>query len=216
MDLGPLFPPSPARHREGLDAPTPTVRPRGGVFYGEHHGLDHRHPSRNPKHFQHLALSERHRLWGFNVPCLDLDFLLTEFSTCQAVALVDYKYAESIVRQVPDTAGIRTLRNLAHRANLPAWVAFYRPESWTIQVWCLNDQARAIFGDDWFIPLDEVDYVETLYGMRGLPMPEEVRALVNHTGNRIRGQAVPARRLAKKKIRPTVGRLCHPKPRARG
>jgi len=173
-------------------------------------------PLRNPKHFQHLALSERHRLWGFNVPCLDLDFLLTEFSTCQAVALVDYKYAESIVRQVPDTAGIRTLRNLAHRANLPAWVAFYRPESWTIQVWCLNDQARAIFGDDWFIPLDEVDYVETLYGMRGLPMPEEVRALVNHTGNRIRGQAVPARRLAKKKIRPTVGRLCHPKPRARG
>ena len=171
---------------------------------------------RDPKHFQHFALSERHRLWGYNVPCLDLDFLLTEYSACQPVGLCDYKFAESIVRQVPETAGIRTLRNLASRANLPAWIAFYRPESWTIQVWCLNDQARAIFGQDWFNPFDEVDYVEKLHDLRGLEMPDEVRALVNHTGNRIRGQAAPERRLAKKRVRPTVARLCHPKRRARG
>ena len=37
------------------------------------------------------AISLRHRLWGWDCPCVDIDFLLIEFDKSLPVALVEYK-----------------------------------------------------------------------------------------------------------------------------
>ena len=50
----------------------------------------------NEQHFKRDAwLSGRHRVWGSNVPAMDLDFILAEYDKCVPVALIDYKHQRS-------------------------------------------------------------------------------------------------------------------------
>ena len=40
-------------------------------------------------------ISARHRLWGFNCPSVDLDFLLVEYHLGKPVGLVEYKHYQA-------------------------------------------------------------------------------------------------------------------------
>ena len=172
-------------------------------------------------HFRDWRLSERHRdFYGEHCPMVDLDFAVAEYDHSLPVALVEYKHALRRKESVREDAGIKTFRSLADMAGLPCWVAYYRPDGWSYQVVPLNAGAKAIFGDDDFIPLTETEYVEALHKVRGREVPAHILPPLNETlGRNRKGITVGpfARpRLGKKRIRPTVARLCHPKRRARG
>lgn len=134
-------------------------------------------------------LSERHRLWGGDCPMADLDFVVTEFDNCRPMALVEYKHCSpSGHSTIKETAQIKTIRALADMACLPAWVAFYRPWTWSFKIAPLNDKARILWQDaEDYIIVTESEYVETLYNLRGRRLPKIVAAKLNETHETLPG-----------------------------
>ena len=68
-------------------------------------------------------LSAKHRRWGYNVPAVDIDFLLIEYDQAKAQAVIEYRHANGIIRQ--DTS-IKAITDLADRAGLPFFIVRYR------------------------------------------------------------------------------------------
>jgi hypothetical protein len=130
-------------------------------------------------------LGLRHRLYGFEVPAVDVDFLLCEYSNNLPKALIEYKHRSAASErckwngnQVPRIlfkSAIATLRMLAERACLPFYVAFY-DEDWTYEVYQLHDAERYCVHRHDFT---ETEYVEFLYKLRGMKMPEELHGKLN-------------------------------------
>jgi len=112
-------------------------------------------------------ISEHHRTWGFDCPCVDLDFLVVEYNCGRAVALVEYKRFNARVQNYRH----KTYEALAHLANghsdgpLPLMVAYYWPDIWAFKVMPLNRTAGEWFGVNETIT--EREYVTRLYRMRG-------------------------------------------------
>ena len=55
-------------------------------------------------------LSAKHRRWGYDVPAVDIDFLLVEYDRAKVQALIEYRHANGQVRQ--DTS-IKAITDLA-------------------------------------------------------------------------------------------------------
>ncbi len=124
--------------------------------------------------------SIRHRLYGKDCPMADLDgFIWYEYHNRRVAALVEMKYWTTDARKVMDSANTAALRDLAQRADLPAWICFYDPARWVYRVETLNDQAREIFVGKRYHT--EREYVEALYRVRGMDAPKEVLDRVNAT-----------------------------------
>jgi hypothetical protein len=78
----------------------------------------------NEQHFKRDAwLSGRHRVWGRDVPAMDLDFILAEYDRCVPMALIDYKHEHGAINF--QSANIRTLVALGDMAGLPAFIVRY-------------------------------------------------------------------------------------------
>ena len=117
-------------------------------------------------------ISQRHRLWGFNCPAVDIDFLVVEYNVGKPVAIVDYKHYQA---SAPDLSHptYRALLELADIAQLPFLIAFYWPESWAFKITPVNEFARAHFADNEM--LTERDYVERLYKLRRLVLAKHLK-----------------------------------------
>lgn len=89
-------------------------------------------------------ISLRHRLWGFNCPAVDLDFVMLEYNHGKPCALIEYKHKRA--RQPdPSHATYRALVDFADKYSekpLPCLVAFYDPDNWTFRVIPLNEPSR--------------------------------------------------------------------------
>ena len=115
-----------------------------------------------------LALSQRHRVWGFNCPAVDLDFLMVEYNIGKPVGLIDYK---QYLARMPDLQHptYRALVDLADRdPPLPFLIAFYWPDIWAFRACPVNATAQGWFGHDEV--LCERDFVRRLYRMRRLTL----------------------------------------------
>lgn len=93
-------------------------------------------------------ISQRHRLWGWNCPGVDLDFVMAEYNHGLPVAIVEYKANGAFI---PDFnhATYRALRALADRYRddpLPFLVAFYDPTAWWFRVMPVNQRAMQHYG----------------------------------------------------------------------
>jgi hypothetical protein len=78
----------------------------------------------NEQHFKRDAwLSGRHRVWGSNVPAMDLDFILAEYDRCVPIALIDYKHERATINL--ESANSRTLTALGDMAGIPAFIVRY-------------------------------------------------------------------------------------------
>ena len=120
---------------------------------------------------QTLALGKRHRVWGWDCPALDIDFLAIEYDQGEPVALVEYKMPGALMK--PSHPSIRAARSLADRASVPFFVVRYDPVDWSWwMVNPLNEKARE------YIPerrlMSEVDYVGMLYHLRGKDIPQDL------------------------------------------
>lgn len=122
------------------------------------------------------ALSARHRQYGFNCPALDVDFLLTEYTSGKSVAVVDYKACDAGEPAPISRANRSALCSLA--ASLPAFVAYYWRDPMRYVLVPLNQSAAMVVGSpcEW---LTEYEWVQRLYAMRGLSiradMPSDER-----------------------------------------
>ena len=133
-------------------------------------------------------LGLRHRLYGFDLPAVDIDFLLCEYSSNIPLALIEYKHRSTgaercewngtHVPRILFKSAITTLRRLSERMRLPFFVVFYCDEEWSYEVFHLFDP-----GDKHCITkttLTELEFVRFLYKLRGMKMPEELHGKLNH------------------------------------
>lgn len=117
-------------------------------------------------------ISNRHRMWGFNCPAVDLDFLMVEYNLGKPVGLIEYKHARA---QLPDLkhATYRALIELADIAGLPFCVAFYWPEVWAFRVYPVNETARKHFAAP-HEDFNERQFVARLYRIRYLAVGDDL------------------------------------------
>lgn len=119
-------------------------------------------------------LSARHRLWGFDCPAIDLDFVLAEYDFGKPKALIDYKLRSSLDETPPASANLGTLARLGEMARLPAFIAYYRnTPRWQFRVFEINNIALGWLDQNGQL-LDEDDYVRWLYRLRGREAPPHV------------------------------------------
>lgn len=122
------------------------------------------------------ALSFRHRLWGYDAPGVDVDWLLIEYDNAAPVALIDYKQTNSPRVGQPVDANSRAIGNLAERATVPAFVVRYQQsgDGWEFFVIAnpLSTYASGLMPSN--RRLDEVGYVRWLYELRGRNVPASV------------------------------------------
>lgn len=118
-------------------------------------------------------LSARHRtVWGFDMPMVDIDFLVAEYDKSIPVALVEYKWESRTPRL--SGANYKTLRELADRARIPFFVCGYKGDFTKWYVYAGNKLALEALGatyKEW----TEEQYVAFLYKLKGLTIPENVR-----------------------------------------
>jgi hypothetical protein len=118
-----------------------------------------------------MALSNRHRKWGWDCPAVDLDFLFLEYDKGQPVAIVEYKH-EKAAPHYASHPTYQAMINLGTRAKVPVFAARYKEDFslWTIIP--LNDYAKA-----WLLDkkvMTEREWVTFLYELRGYTPPKEL------------------------------------------
>lgn len=121
-------------------------------------------------------ISSRHRLWGFNCPAVDLDFLVVEYNLGKPVGLIEYKHFNA---RTPDLkhATYMALRELSDIGGLPFMVVFYWPGIWAFRVQPANEIALEHF--DGVEVLTERNFVKRLYRMRRLVLSEHLQNKLN-------------------------------------
>jgi hypothetical protein len=118
------------------------------------------------------GLSQRHRMWGWDCPAIDIDFLAVEYDRGKPAALVEYKneHAQPIRLGHPS---VRALVNLADSACLPLFFVRYADDfSWFYPT-PANDFAERFFARPRRI--SEKEWVRILYHCRGRELPTELR-----------------------------------------
>lgn len=144
------------------------------------------------------AISERHRLWGFNCPATDIDFLVIEYSAGKAKALIEYKHEKAHIDFSKNGVGMHpksysALCDLADRANLPFFVIRYAENFRFWQVIPFNDHAKVWLERE--TTMTEKEFVTFLYRLKGsLPPPEILEKL--------KGEVMKARK--ERKLKPEI------------
>ena len=124
-----------------------------------------------------MNLSERHRLWGWDCPAVDLDFLFLEYDKGKAVAIVEYKH-ERAKPQMPLHPTYQAMRDLADRAGIPFFACRYKADFSEFMVVPLNQKARSALPDR--TAMTEAGWVSFHYRIRGRTIPENlVASLMN-------------------------------------
>ena len=95
-------------------------------------------------HWRDETISQRHREWGFDCPCTDVDFLLIEYHIAEPVAIVEYKHSKANFPNLQQSS-YRALQRLAERSELPLLLTFYWPDIWAFRVYPLNKLAKKHF-----------------------------------------------------------------------
>lgn len=114
------------------------------------------------------AISARHRVWGFNCPAVDLDFVMVEYNRGQPVALIEYKerHAREPVIGHPTYRALAMLAEGYIQGPLPFFIAFYDAEDWWFRVLPVNEAARAHYAHCLDERLTEQRFVRSLYLLR--------------------------------------------------
>jgi hypothetical protein len=124
-------------------------------------------PNRNGA--RDLSYSDRHRSYGDDVPCTDIDFL--EYRQEEACALIEMKHEGET--QLRDT-NRRPLVDLANRASIPAILCVYSADFSRFTATALNGRARSLLGTDGPSQMNERQWVTLLYRLRHRRPPERL------------------------------------------
>ena len=131
-----------------------------------------------------IALSDRHRLWGFNCPMVDIDFLVVEYDHSKPKAIIEYKHEYANIDFTKLTSlgmapqSYKALETLANAAGIPFFVVRYKDD---FSSWCLTPMNKyAQKSVDKTKNLTEKEYVGLLYKIRGYHfLPTEINENLN-------------------------------------
>ena len=125
------------------------------------------------------ALSQRHREYGCDCPAVDIDFLMIEYDHAKPCGLVEYKNEHAAPIYLKRNPSIQALLLLANRANLPAFIVRYADDFSWWKVGALNELAAKYLNSN---PeyMNEIEWVEKLYEIRGRSVPEDVRERIEN------------------------------------
>jgi len=115
-----------------------------------------------------LRINDRHRMWGYDCPALDIDFLMLEYDRGKATALVEYKHEDAQVVRLGHPS-VRAMVDLADRASLPAFMVRYADDFAWWYATPLNELARVLLTEARMTT--EAEWVEILYRCRGRDLP---------------------------------------------
>ena len=122
-------------------------------------------------HWRDEGLSQRHRRWGWDCPAVDIDFLMLEYDSGTASAIIEYKN-EQAQTQYASHPTYRAMIDLGNKAGIPVIACRYNDDFTMCTAVPLNRKARE------YIPnrteYDEVGWVKELYRLRGREVPDEV------------------------------------------
>ena len=118
------------------------------------------------------SLSERHRMWGWDCPMIDVDFLAVEYDVSRPVALVEYKNEHARPVLATDQSR-KVLARLGDMAGLPSFLARYASSFEWFRVGGINACAKDRLGAVQKT-FSELEWVEFLYGLRGRSTPDNV------------------------------------------
>jgi hypothetical protein len=120
-------------------------------------------------------LSERHRLWGWNCPAVDLDFLMAEYNHGKPVAIVEYKHRRAQKPEIthPTYQTLIALADGYKDGPLPCLIAFYDPDGWRFKVQPINQAAQTAFADLQDGWISEQAFVRRLYLLRKTTLEEK-------------------------------------------
>ena len=116
------------------------------------------------------GLSQEHRKWGFDCPAVDIDFLMLEYDTGRASALVEYKNEHAKI-QYPSHPSYQAIIDLGNRAGIPVFACRYSDDYSRYRAVPLNDKAREFIS----VPtaLNKSEWVKLLYKIRGREVDDD-------------------------------------------
>jgi len=120
------------------------------------------------RHTRDASLQTEHERWGTNLPAVDIDHLLIEYSQNKPRALIEYKHESARIDWHKST--FRALINLGNAAGLPVFTVRYADSFKWWQVFTLNDRAKEIVPHK-YKNMDKKEFVELLYELRGIAPP---------------------------------------------
>lgn len=132
--------------------------------------------------FRDVDYSDRHRLYGFNVPATDVDFV--EYDRGWPKAIIEMKHEKAGKVEYLTDRNIICLRNLANMAGLPLFVARRAHDMSWVRVTAGNELACPFLGQP--IPnetgsqMTEVEWVLFLYKIRGREPGPCAKAEINN------------------------------------
>ena len=114
------------------------------------------------------AISQRHGHWGFNCPCVDLDFVVAEFNHGLPVALIEYKERHARPPDIghPTYQALKALADGYKGGALPFLIATYCRENWWFRVLPINAPAKAAYSQYGGAVFTEQQFVRSLHLMR--------------------------------------------------
>jgi hypothetical protein len=131
-----------------------------------------------------MELSGRHRIWGFNCPAVDLDFLMVEYNLGIAIAVVEYKHylapPQNFKHPTYRALGGLYVPSATGFEQLPLLIARYWPENWSFAALPVNESARAWLAQGRWTPMTERQFVESLYKMRELAIDQRILQNLNN------------------------------------
>ncbi len=119
-----------------------------------------------------LALSRRHRSWGWDVPMLDIDFLVVEYDAGIPKAMIEYKDTRASICRSGHPS-YKALRWLCNATKLPLFAVRYSLGFNYWRVVPLNIFATKAI-EDTIEFQSESAFVEWLYKLRGKEMPDDL------------------------------------------
>ena len=125
-------------------------------------------------------ISERHRLYGQDCPAIDIDFLLAEYDRGEPVALIEYKHRMARIPKLSEPS-YRAIISLANRAGLPAFLAYYEPETWTYWVRAINPLGRTHLAET--TKMNEHEFYVFLCHLRQRPVEQAIMSKLKQGAN---------------------------------
>jgi hypothetical protein len=118
------------------------------------------------------ALSARHRKWGWDLPTVDVDFLMIQYDKAEPIALVEYKL-ETAPEQHSKHPSYRAIIKLGTNAGILVFVVRYAKDLTWFKLTALNRKAREHIPKT--ITYTELEYVTFLYRLSNRAIPDDVK-----------------------------------------
>ena len=113
------------------------------------------------------SLSRRHRLYGWDCPCLDIDCLFLEYDHGKPIAIIEYKNERAAEVNL-NHPSINAIRSLANASHIPALIVRYSTGFTWFTITEINKCSAITAPKD---KISELDYVTFMYLLRGKKIP---------------------------------------------